>query len=422
MSNGNTQERVIAIHKQRNYNIQNDLDDVIQMQQVQVTHDESFPREALQTIPTHQSPIATIITGVRRCGKSTFAEQLMARYQDDSLLLNFDVPRLYGFQMDDFRRLDTIIAERGCRHLFFDEIQVVQGWELYINQKLQEGFQVVITGSNASLLSRELGTHLTGRHVDSVLYPFSYTEYCGIRDVDTSAETFNDYLNTGGFPAYIRWQDERLLNELANDILYRDILVRYNIRDEKPIKNLLLFVMANIGNRISATRLVDVIGVKTTNTVVDYLTYLENTYLLQLVPKFSYSYRAQLISPKKMYCIDTGLHNALSPSSSQDRGHKLENAVYLALRRQGYEVFYFEEERKECDFVLCRHNHPEAVVQVCLELNSDNEARELGGLTQAMDYFNLTQGLILTENQEDEIHQDKRTIYITPVWKWLTKE
>ena len=374
----------------------NDLEDVIQMQQVQVKHDESFPREALQTIPTHQSPVATIITGVRRCGKSTLVEQLMARHQDDSLLLNFDVPRLYGFQMDDFRRLDTIIAERGCRHLFFDEIQVVQGWELYINQKLQEGFQVVITGSNASLLSRELGTHLTGRHVDSVLYPFSYTEYCGIRGVATSAETFNDYLTTGGFPAYIRWQDERLFNELANDILYRDILVRYNIRDEKPIKNLLLFVIANIGNRKSATRLVDIIGVKTTNTVVDYLTYLENSYLIQLVPKFSYSYRAQLISPKKMYCIDTGLHNALSPSSSQDRGHKLENAVYLALMRQGYEVFYFEEGRKECDFVLCRHNHTEAVVQVCFELNSDNEVRELGGLTQAMNYFNLTRGLILT--------------------------
>ena len=346
----------------------NDLEDVIQMQQVQVKHDESFPRKTLQTIHTHQSPIATIITGVRRCGKSTLVEQLMARYQDDSLLLNFDVPRLYGFQMG------------------------------------------------------ELGTHLTGRHVDSVLYPFSYTEYCGIRGMDTSAETFNDYLTTGGFPAYIRWKDERLLNELANDILYRDILVRYNIRDEKPIKNLLLFVIANIGNRISATRLVDIIGVKTTNTVVDYLTYLENTYLIQLVPKFSYSYRAQLISPKKMYCIDTGLHNALSPSSSQDRGHKLENAVYLALMQQGYEVFYFEEERKECDFVLCRHNHPEAVVQVCLELNSDNEAHELGGLTQAMDYFNLTRGLILTENQEDEIHQDNRTIHITPVWKWLTKK
>lgn len=399
-----------------------DLEDVIQTQQAQMRHDESFPREELSAIQTNQSPVAAIITGVRRCGKSTLVEQLMARHQDDSLLLNFDTPRLYGFQMDDFRRLDAIITECGCKHLFFDEIQVVKGWELYINQKLQEGYQVVITGSNASLLSRELGTHLTGRHVDSVLYPFSYTEFCGIRGVATSAETFNDYLTTGGFPAYIRWQDERLLNELANDVLYRDILVRYNIRDEKPIKNLLLFVMANIGNRISATRLVDVIGVKTTNTVVDYLTYLENTYLIQLVPRFSYSYRAQLISPKKMYCIDTGLHNALSPSSSQDKGHKLENAVYLALRQQGYEIFYFEEERKECDFVLCRHNQPEAVVQVCLELNSDNEARELGGLTQAMDYFNLTQGLILTESQEDEIHQDTRTIYITPVWKWLTKK
>lgn len=147
---------------------------------------------------------------------------------------------------------------------------------------------------------------------------------------------------------------------------------------------------ANIGNRISATRLVDAIGVKTTNTVLDYLAYLENAYIIQLMPKFSYSYRAQLINPKKMYCIDTGLHSVLSPSASQDKGHKLENAVYLALKRQGYEVFYFEEARKECDFVLCRHNQPEAVVQVCLELNSDNEARELGRLKRAMAYFGFS--------------------------------
>lgn len=398
----------------------NDLEEVMQAQQARIAHDKSFPREALASIQTDATPVATIITGVRRCGKSTLVEQLMARYPEDSLLLNFDVPRLYGFQLDDFRRLDTIIADKGCRHLFFDEIQVVEGWELYINQKLQEGYQVVITGSNASLLSRELGTHLTGRHVDSVLYPFSYTEYCGIRNVQSSADTFNNYLTTGGFPAYIQWQDERLLNELANDILYRDILVRYNIRDEKPIKNLLLFVVANIGNRISATRVADAIGVKTANTVVDYLSYLENTYIIQLVPKFAYSYRAQLINPKKMYCIDTGLHSVLSPSASQDRGHKLENAVYLALKRQGYEVFYFEEERKECDFVLCRRNHPEAVVQVCLELNSENEARELGGLKQAMAFFGFTEGLILTDDQEDEIQQDGHTIHIVPVWKWLT--
>lgn len=399
-----------------------DLEDVILTQQAQVKHDDSFPREALSAVQTNQSHVANIITGVRRCGKSTLVEQLTARHKEDSLLLNFDTPRLYGFQMDDFRRLDTIIAECGYRHLFFDEIQVVKGWELYINQKLQEGYQVVITGSNATLLSRELGTRLTGRHVDSVLYPFSYTEYCGMQGATISAEIFNDYMTTGGFPAYIRWQDERLLNELANDILYRDILVRYNIRDEKPIKNLLLFVIANIGNRISATRLVDIIGVKTTNTVVDYLTYLENTYIIQLVPKFSYSYRAQLISPKKIYCIDTGLHSVLSPSYSQDKGRKLENIVYIALRRRGYDLFYFEEERKECDFLLCRHNQPEAVVQVCLELNSDNEARELDGLVQAMTYFNLTEGLILTENQEDETRQDNRTIHITPVWKWLAEK
>lgn len=399
----------------------NDLEDVMQAQQARITHDVSFPREALSSIKTDDSPVATIITGVRRCGKSTLVEQLMARYPDDSLLLNFDVPRLYGFQMEDFRRLDAIIADKGCRHLFFDEIQVVTGWEMYINQKLQEGYQVVITGSNASLLSRELGTHLTGRHIDSVLYPFSYTEYCGIKGVQASADTFGDYLTTGGFPAYIRWQDERLLNELANDILYRDILVRYNIRDEKPIKNLLLFVIANIGNRISAARLVDAIGVKTGNTVVDYLAYLENTYIIQLVPKFSYSYRVQLINPKKMYCIDTGLHSVLSPSFSQDKGHKLENVVYLALKRQGYEVFYFDEERKECDFVLCRHNQPTAAIQVCLELNSDNEARELGGLKQAMAYFDFKNGLILTDNQEDEIQYDGHTIRIVPVWKWITE-
>ena len=158
-----------------------------------------------------------------------------------------------------------------------------------------------ITGSNASMLSRELGTKLTGRHITKELFPFSYAEYCGFTGKTIGDSSLYDYLHQGGFPQYLQLDDQDVLTDLVNDIVYRDIAVRYNIRDDHSLKSLLAYLMGNVGNLVSATKLKQILGMKSTSTVSDYFSYFEQTYLINFVPKFSYSYKAQLLNPKKVY-------------------------------------------------------------------------------------------------------------------------
>ena len=161
------------------------------------------------SLPIDGNEIITI-PGVRRCGKSTLVHQIMHK-QPSSLYLNFDTPNLYGFEMNDFRVLDVIIDERKPEWLFFDEMQVVKGWEIYVRSKLEQGYYVVVTGSNSSMLSRELGTRLTGRHLDYTLYPFSYSEYLGFTQTKASADTLKEYLRIGGMPEYVKTGDPRVI-------------------------------------------------------------------------------------------------------------------------------------------------------------------------------------------------------------------
>lgn len=395
------------------------LKDVIEWQ-LNAIQASSYSRRLLSEMSFDNTKFANIITGIRRCGKSTLVQQIMKQHSAAALYLNFDTPNLYGFEINDFRVLDAIIEEWKPVWLFFDEIQVVQGWEVYVRSKLEQGYRVVITGSNSTMLSRELGTRLTGRHLSYTLYPFSYMEYIGFTQQTASATSLEKYLNCGGFPEYVQDDNPKILEDLTNDILYRDILVRYNLHDEQALKNLYAYLMGNIGNLTSANRLTNAIGVKSAATVGGYFSYLENSYLIKFLPKFSFSYKSQLLNPRKVYSIDLGLHRVSTPSFSQDTGHKLENEVYLELLRKGYELFYFSENQHECDFVLCKNNAPSAVIQVCESLNHENEQREVDGLVEAMKYFKFSKGTILTLDQEDLIFSGDREIRVVPLWKCLS--
>lgn len=394
------------------------LEEVI-IWQLGVVNAPSYTRDLLSEIKNVNTKFANIITGIRRCGKSTLVQQLMRRCSDESLYVNFDTPNLFDFQIEDFRVLDEVIEERKAKWLFFDEIQLVKGWEVYVRSKLEQGFNVMVTGSNSTMLSKELGTRLTGRHIDYALYPFSYTEFLGFTKQMASVETMEKYLDCGGFPEYVQFGDARILTDLISDILYRDILVRYNIKDESAMKSLFVFLMGNIGNLTSANKLVNAIGVKSSATVAAYFSYLENSYLVRFMPKFSYSYKTQMLNPKKVYSIDLGLHKVSSPSFLQDRGHKLENEVYLELLRKGYELYYYSENGHECDFVACKNNAPEMLLQVCERLNHENEKREVAGLLEAMNNLHVEQGVVVTLDQEDLMYVDGRKLRVVPVWKWL---
>lgn len=397
--------------------LKSEIKQAIESQKQQLTG-QSYPRQMLDKLKILPN-FALVVSGIRRSGKSTLLTQLIEKQQKNSFLfLNFDTPKLFNFEFSDFALLDEIIAENPqIQTLYFDEIQVVEGWEIYVRGKLDQNFQVVVTGSNASLLSRELGTKLTGRHISKELFVFSFVEFCEFLGKDKNAEAVAHYLEQGGFPQYLQLGEDEILNALINDILYRDIIVRFGIRDERSMKRLLLFLAGNVGNLITAGKLKQSLEVKSTATVQEYLSHLEQAYVIQLLPKFAYSYKVQLANPRKIYFIDNGLQRVISPSFSQDLGRKLENSVFWELRRQFTELYYYNENHKECDFVVCQNSTPIKLIQVCWQLNAENMARERDGLLDAMNFFGLTQGLIITLNQEDKIIIDGKTIEIVPFWQ-----
>lgn len=381
------------------------ISEVSESQKYNLTQRKSgLERDLLHSIPDLSSH-ALIISGIRRCGKSTLLHQLLNNRYKDAFYLNFEDPRLYEIQLNDFSRLDEIVKEAKSEVLFFDEIQIINGWETYVRQKLDEDFKVVITGSNASLLSQELGTKLTGRHITKELFPFSLPEYLRFVKKDSSESTLIAYMKTGGFPEYVKTGNNDILHQLFEDILIRDIAVRYGVRDIKSLQRLALYLISNVGKLVTANRIKSLIGISATSTVMEYFSHLEHSWLFQFVPKFSYSVRKQMINPRKVYSIDTGMVSVNSKSFTSDYGPLFENLVYLFLRRRFKEINYFSE-KGECDFIAFRNGEPIEIVQACYELNPDNLDRELNGLFEALTFFDIKKGHIITRNQTDRFERD----------------
>lgn len=370
-------------------------------------------RKELNEFPLVESH-ALIISGIRRCGKSTLLVQLLENQFPEAFYMNFEDPRLYGFKVEDFQKIDKLITENTQTAMFLDEVQVVEGWESYVRQKLdQANFQIVITGSNASLLSRELGTKLTGRHITKELFPFSFGQFCEFQNLSKSDKSTLQYLTSGGFPEYLKTGRSELLHELFDDLLMRNIAVRYGVRDVKSLQNLAIYLMSNVAKLVSGNNLRKVLEIKATSTVMEYFSYLEESWLFFFVPKFSYSQRKQLINAKKVYSIDTGLVTANSRSFSEDHGRRFENMVYLHFRRKFQEIYYFSD-KNECDFVVFDRKGLVELVQVCTNLNPDNLKRELDGLYEAMRFFDKKEALLVTIFQEDEFVQDGFKIKVLP--------
>lgn len=361
---------------------------------------------------------AYILTGIRRCGKSTVLQQVFKQQPEVSIFINFEDPRLAGFDISDFNRLHEIALEMGCSAYFFDEIQNVDKWENFVRFKLDEGFKVFIIGSNASMLSKELGTKLTGRHVSKELFPFSYTEYLRFLGLEKTQETVLSYLKDGGFPDYLTTSLAEVLMHNLNDILIRDIAARYAIRNTDALRQLAVWLVSNVGKPFTGNSLRKLFNIHSSSSIMEYLGYLSDAYLFFFVPKFSYSSKVQLVNPRKVYCIDNGMISVNSSSFSEDRGRLLENMVYGQLRRSGADVYYFNEV-KECDFVVYKNGRFENVLQVCWQLNDDNMQRELAGLEEAMDFFKQDKATIITYNQNDTLHIGNKTIDLIPFHHWI---
>ena len=381
------------------------------------SQDPGLERSLLMHLPDIKTH-ALVISGIRRCGKSTLLRQFVKKLEREFIYLNFDDLRMADFTKADYSLLDKVIKDSHVSVLFFDEIQSAGHWELYVRQKLEEGFQLLITGSNASLLSRELGTHLTGRHISKELFPFSYQEFCNFKNYSTGHDSLYNYLENGGFPEYLKTGNIEILTQLQTDILYRDIAVRYNIRDAASLRRLFLFIISNPSQKITPSKLTAVTGVKSATTVLEYFSYFEAAYLIHLVPCFAWSIKAQSLAPKKIYIADPGIIKTGSISFSENNGARLENFVFCTLRNKTTDIYYFSGKNDvECDFIINPHDQIQCI-QVCWELTTDNQDREIKGLLDALDFFNQNNGVILTYNTEDIILTAGKKIEVIPAWKW----
>ena len=395
-------------------------------------------RTLLQTLEKKVSlPQVIVFTGLRRSGKSTLLRQLMKKYylDTDFYYINFEDERLFHFQAKDFNMIYEALVELfGEKKTFFiDEIQNIPHFEHFVRRFYENGFKFFITGSSAQLLSREIGTKLTGRHFDIVVRPFSFQEFLSARKVVFEKEMlyrtvdrveikkhFQSFLVEGGMPEYVFFQDADILTRVYEDIVIKDIIVRYRVENVAELKELYQYLVTTMSQRFSYNSLTKFIPIQSANTVKKYIGYLEETYFISQVSKFDYSLQKRIKNDKKIYIVDTGFISKISTKFSKDSGWLLENLVFCTL--QGRKELFYYSGKLECDFVLVENRAVEEVIQVCWDLTLTNREREIQGLLEAMDTFKLKKGLLLTFDQEEEIEIDGKKILILPVYRWMLQK
>ncbi|MBU2639026.1 MAG: ATP-binding protein [Nanoarchaeota archaeon] len=393
---------------------------------------DTVPRSIFPEAASYKGASVFIVKGVRRCGKSTLLKQVIkAKFGEDFYYFNFDDERVFGFKTEDFQPLmETFIEIFGKqKNVFFDEIQNIIGWELFINRILRQGYRVFVTGSNSNLLSKELGTHLTGRHVDIELYPFSFAEFLKANKVQVQygfyateekaliSKKFKEYFQDGGMPERVVFSNEAILMQIINDIIQKDIVNRYNIRKPAELKAVIRFLIANAANPVTYRSLMNNFKIKSANTVQKYIKYTEETCLLFAIHKYERKLKNFDKNPKKIYCVDNGIIAKNTPNINEKEGALLENLIAIQLKRLGKEFYYYKgESGSECDFIIPKEKQ---AIQVCYALSHDNRERELKGLLEAMKHIKAEQGMIITFEQEEQITEGNKKIIIKPAWQWL---
>ena len=381
-----------------------------------------------------EDPSILIMSGLRRSGKSTILRVLQQEMHESDYYLNFDDDRLVHFQVEDFQLLLEVFIELFGKQntFFFDEIQNIEGWERFIRRLYEKGYKIFITGSNANLLSQELGTRLTGRYIQFEVYPLSFPEIIehehrdlltkkafSTEDIGTALNLFAIYFKYGGIPDYYKFRKPEYLKDLYEGILYRDIVARYKINNEKALKELVYYFASNIGKEFSFAALSQTIGVSSPHTVSNYCEYLERCYLCFFLNRYSHSLKKQIQHNKKCYMIDPALVRNIGFRVSEDKGRLLENIVFLELKRRNEDI-YFHKDKKECDFVIRRNNRIVEAIQVTQSLSNEKvKKREVEGLLEALKAYGLSKGLILTEGEQDSLEIDGSRIKVIPIWKWL---
>lgn len=382
------------------------------------------------------SQLAQVVIGVRRCGKSTMCIKRLLESGVKFGYVNFDDERLAGLQTEDLNKvLEAVYMVYGeINYLFFDEIQNVEAWPLFVNRLLRQKLHIILTGSNAKLLSNELMTHLTGRHNEIDLFPFSFAEYVMIKGLDTSSKstrttsilskTLLEYMHHGGLPELLSEENtQRYVTSLTDSIINRDIAKRFKIHNITALSNIAGYVADNFAQEFVATKIGEKFGVSG-HTAEKYYSHIKEAFLVQGIKKFSYKSHERCRN-EKTYVTDMAFASTrLNTFSRENLGWRLENVIFLELLRRARmkmeNVFYYRDKGFEVDFLLTSGHHVEELIQVSYDMSTPRtRKREITGLLKASVKFNCNNLTIVSFNETDRVQIDDKTIDIVPASEWI---
>ena len=411
-----------------------------QAEELELKKKQKFCRRKEEDLIDPDSPQAQVVIGVRRSGKSTLCYNALIRKRVKFAYVNFDDERLINLTATDLNDLLEVLYKINgdFNYLFIDEIQNIPEWYLFVNRLLRRQIHVIITGSNAKLLSGELATHLTGRHHTINLYPFSFSEYCEAKGIDTMSMStmavarrravFDDYMRKGGFPELSRVRNERdYIDELVRNILQRDIEQRFKVKHVTSFEEMSQHLLNIAPAIVVDKKLKEAFGFGSQHTAKNYVGYLKQAYLLVGLHKYSPKSQ-QRLTADKIYPIDVSLMNRRSDAfSGENFGWRLETIVYLELLRryksQGFDIYYFSERSGECDFVICEGRKAVVAIQVSYDIsNEKTRKREISGLLLAAKKTGCKNLLLLTDHSYEDIETEDYKIAVRPVFDYLLNE
>jgi len=389
------------------------------------------------------SNLIKVVLGPRRAGKSVFSLVLLK--DRPFMYFNFDDEVLSsagGIATDELMK-ELHAAYGQVKTVLFDEIQNLPNWELFVNRLHREGYNLVLTGSNAHLLSKELATHLTGRHMPIEILPFDFSEFLRAKKFQIDAEysalpqqrgellnLMENYLLNGGFPEVVvsNLDPKDYLEVLFDALLFKDVVKRHKVKFSTQIGNLGAHLINNFANLYTVRKLLEILNLKSASTTEKYIKYLEEAYLVFSLLRYSPKSVQRIKSPRKVYAVDNGFISAKAIQHSPDKGKLMENLVFTELVKRGVkpnrDLFYYKTRNdREVDFIVKKGTEVTELIQVCYEaVTSDVEQREVRALLEASDELKVKKMTVLTWDEKREIKKDGSVIQLRPLWEWLLEK